>query len=416
MHRTNFRSHKHAFLILLLVITSLMIGELSLPAFAMEVNDGTLGSHHYTIYYLDSNNLQFRTTRPDKNDHNLLLCIPAAFTDAYNGIDGLAITDGKVIASNIDNQVGGAAVILNGDFDIVPTDGGKLLAGKFIEALRASGGSLFQQFQLVRDGAPESFRDKSLFQRRAMVTFREGRKAVIESKEPLTLNQFAHDLANQDVLNALYTDMGDWDEGWYRHDDGKLQVIGHVKSATDKQTNWVVFAKSPDNKPRRDDIVANWLQHHWAPASSGPAAAVQSPAFWTTSILYGEFPLPRLSSGTDMVRLFRGRYTKADVDVTVEDLAVGTVDGMPAAVAYTSWSTGGSGQWEVLTLYRIQKGRITPVGQHDLEDRAQVNSVHIANGSVVLDWIKHGPQDAAINPTIHEVIHLHSKDFHPIEH
>jgi hypothetical protein len=63
---------------------------------------------------------------------------------------------------------------------------------------------------------------------------------VIESYEHITLTDYTKDLLELGVTDALYTDMGSWDEGWYRNGND-IETIGRIRSQTDKQCNWVVF-------------------------------------------------------------------------------------------------------------------------------------------------------------------------------
>ena len=69
-----------------------------------------------------------------------------------------------------------------------------------------------------------------------------GDLAVIESKSPIMLQEFADDLVKMKVQNAIYTDMGSYDEGWARNpENGAIKVIGHNLSETPKQSNWALF-------------------------------------------------------------------------------------------------------------------------------------------------------------------------------
>jgi hypothetical protein len=385
------------------------LGASAISDVAVNVN-----GHHFRLFVPDDATVQFVTERPRKDDKKIKLCVPAAFTDAYQHIDGLAIAGGKTVSSAVDKQFGGACVFIDGDSEIFPTNGGTLLTDAVIKSIEAKHGSLFQQFQLVNDGVPSTFRDKSLFQRRAWVAYRDGVHALLESREALTLTQFAKDLADLDVLNAIYTDMGDWDEGWYRDDDNHIQVLGTSRKATDKQTSWLVFTEPVAHAGSSDSPARAWLQQHWTPSAVQPTDPPI--AEWNRAILYSQFPLPRLSSGYRIVPMFRGRYESKDktIRASIRNLSYGLIDGRPGAVTFTGWSTGGSGYWEVLTLYRIKAGRIQPVGQHQLEDRAVLNKLAVQNNAVVLDWNKHGPYDPATDATVHEVIRLHSKDFAPI--
>jgi len=119
-----------------------------------------------------------------------------------------------------------------------------LFSQSFVGAVEKNKSSLFQQFQIVVSGKAAKFKDKKLYQMRALVQFKDGRSGVIESKGDLSFKDFNLDLVGLGVENALYTDMGAWDEGWYRNQEskeGKIVTIGNDRSKTDKQTNWLVF-------------------------------------------------------------------------------------------------------------------------------------------------------------------------------
>jgi hypothetical protein len=180
--------------------------------------------------------------RPDKNDKNILICIPAAYTDLQTYfVDGLYIDNGKVYNKDkVNHSLGGAIKIINGNCEIFPTQKGKLLNDSLINFITSKKGSLFQQIQMVEKGVGAKYKDTKLFQRRAIVKLKGNKTAIIESYEHITLTAFTKDLLELGAVDALYTDMGAWAEGWYRQDN-KLITIGRMKSQTDKQCNWVVF-------------------------------------------------------------------------------------------------------------------------------------------------------------------------------
>jgi hypothetical protein len=199
--------------------------------------------HLYTIFRKNNSKISFEITRPDKDDKNIYLCIPAAFTDLQTyGVDGACLSKGKLNNSKINNTIGGALKIVNGQCSIIDTQKGKLLTDSMLSAIAAKGGSLFQQIKIISNGKPATFKDTQLFQRRAIVQMKDKSWSVIESLQAITLADFSADLAEMGVSDALYTDMGSWDEGWYRNpSSGKTTTIGQIRSETSKQTNWIIF-------------------------------------------------------------------------------------------------------------------------------------------------------------------------------
>lgn len=186
------------------------------------------------------------TTRPLKSDSTVLFVCAAAFTRLDNGrIDGLFIRNGEVVVRGVNHTLGGGIILHPSDSNragsIFGTDMGKQLDSSFIDSLVNMRASFFQQIQMVRDGQALVFRkDKSRFQRRA-ICFIKGRPVVVETLFPCTLQKFADVLKSGGIQNALYVDMGSWDEGWYRDHFFKMHTIGLMRNQTAKQSNWFVF-------------------------------------------------------------------------------------------------------------------------------------------------------------------------------
>lgn len=220
-----------------------------------EIKDDTLRSStsanskllsSYRIIDALNANGEITNERPSKKDTTIRLCIACAFTRLDNGgIDGLYILNGKIINSTVNKHLGGGLLIDHGKLSIIKTYDAKLLTEEWIDSVAARGASFLQQIQLVRDSVKLDFhRDVKFFQRRAIALFSTGRTAVIESNYPIQLEMFAEDLIKMGVVNALYTDMGDWDEGWYRRPGTtEITTIGTLLSSTEKQSNWFIFSR-----------------------------------------------------------------------------------------------------------------------------------------------------------------------------
>ncbi|MCE3278790.1 MAG: hypothetical protein K0S44_981 [Bacteroidetes bacterium] len=202
----------------------------------------TTSGNNYTIIYQGTLKMDVSLIRPDKKDKSILLCIPAAYTDLTTlKVDGLFIDKGTVYNRNkVNTSLGGAIKIVNGAFEIFPSNKGKLLNDSLINLLINKKGSLFQQIQMIEKGKPARYKDVKEFQRRAIVKLKGNKTAVIESYEHITLSAFTKDLLELGAYDALYTDMGSWDEGWYKQNN-EVITIGRIRSQTDKQCNWVVL-------------------------------------------------------------------------------------------------------------------------------------------------------------------------------
>jgi hypothetical protein len=201
----------------------------------------------YTVYFLRGNKIELRDQRPSKKDTSVLLCIPAAFTQLDDGsIDGLFIINGKITdRKKVNHHLGGGLLIVNNKLRIIKTDDGKLLTETWKDSIIALNGSFLQQIQMVRNSkALEFHKDQKLFQRRAIVMYPDSSVAMVESKDRITLQEFADDLVKMKVVDAIYTDMGSYDEGWVRDPaNAKISVIGQNRMETARQSNWLVFAK-----------------------------------------------------------------------------------------------------------------------------------------------------------------------------
>lgn len=204
----------------------------------------TKSGYNYTIFHKNNLKIDVSLTRPNKTDKNIFLCFAGAFTDLKSlSVQGLYIDNGKIFnKKNINHSLGGAIKIINGECEIFPTNKGKLLNDSLIDIIVSKKGSLFQQIQMVEKGSGANYKDIKSFQRRAIVKLKGNKTAMIESYENITLATFTTDLLELGAIDALYTDMGAWDEGWYKNPtDNKIVTIGRMKTQTDKQCNWVVF-------------------------------------------------------------------------------------------------------------------------------------------------------------------------------
>ncbi|MFN8712770.1 MAG: hypothetical protein ACK5Z2_07945 [Bacteroidota bacterium] len=224
----------------------------NLPGNKSGINADTLvaNSIRLYVYPLPENGFPALTQiRPLKTDTTILLCAAAAFTRLDNGnVDGLFAVNG-VLNGTVSKRLGGGCIISDQQpfVKMFATRDATLLTKGWVDsAIVSKKVSFFQQLQLVRDSLPLRYgKDISLFQRRALVTFTNSSRkpAVIESAAEITLQQFADALSQLAVKDAIYLDMGGWDEGWIRTTDGKRKTIGLIRSQTARQCNWLVFKK-----------------------------------------------------------------------------------------------------------------------------------------------------------------------------
>lgn len=232
---------------LLLLVLALVSASATLPACATQ-NSISIRSikapsgTHYLCISQNSSTIHWTTIRPKKEDKRVVLCIPAAFTGPYGGVVGIYALTGQLFNdNNPDKTIGGMVVVQGGKCKVIAAPAGKI-DGELLRSIKSQKADCFQQFQVVANGKGERFRDSSRFQRRGIAILKDGTAAVLESTEPITLTQFGEDAEGMGVEQLAYTDMGPWDEGWYRNPaNGKLVTIGQDRSLTYRQSNWLYF-------------------------------------------------------------------------------------------------------------------------------------------------------------------------------
>jgi hypothetical protein len=205
-----------------------------------------IGKSKTTYTFIKKNNCQisFEDKHPDKTDKSILACIPAAFTELTNyKVDGIYAVNGRIENKKVINHtLGGVFYIENGICKVFQSGKGKLFNDSLLKLVTKNKASFFQQIQCIQNGKAASFKDQKLFQRRGIAILKDHSLAIIESYENITLKVFAEDLAQLGVLQLIYTDMGAWDEGWYKEPTTqKIVTIGRDLSQTSKQSNWIIF-------------------------------------------------------------------------------------------------------------------------------------------------------------------------------
>lgn len=154
----------------------------------------------------------FTDKMPSADDGNVMLCVPAAYSED-TGIVGHYST-GK---------------------------GRRGISDYRYTTIHLDDATHFQQASLVKRHRPKTFSDKKLRYRRALC--QKGGKYYIEhSRWPLTLDEFTRQLKDYD--NAWNLDMGTYSYGWYRDENGKIHHLGlSTYWNKNKQTNWIVVVR-----------------------------------------------------------------------------------------------------------------------------------------------------------------------------
>jgi hypothetical protein len=197
----------------------------------------------YSLFYPQNLAVRVVTSRPNVGSSQYRLSVAAAYTDLQtNQPLDLLVCGGRVLQPKA--KVGfldGSLTILGNTLTISQLAKGQSPSSTQLEQVRAGKGTLLLQELLVFRGKNQKAAGGSVFQRRALVEFASHRFAVVESASNyLTMKKFADDLLELGAKNALYLDMGDWDEGWYKS-QGRVAVLGNRRTETARQSNWLVF-------------------------------------------------------------------------------------------------------------------------------------------------------------------------------
>jgi hypothetical protein len=230
----------YRFILSLFVVNSVFAQTISL-----ETKSGKSNTR-YTFIKKNKCSVAFTDKRPDKNDPTVVACIAAAFTNLQNlHVDGIFAVNGKILNQGVINKtLGGVFYIENNTCRIFQSGKGKLFNDSLLSLAKKNKASFFQQIQCIQNGKAASFSDKKIFQRRGIAILKDNSIAIIESREAITLKVFSDDLVLLGVKQLIYTDMGSWDEGYYKDPaTGKTIVIGYDLSQTAKQSNWIIFKK-----------------------------------------------------------------------------------------------------------------------------------------------------------------------------
>jgi len=200
---------------------------------------------NFRFIHLGNSELNFKTTKPEKDSSSVLLSVAAAFTDLTDfKIDGIYLTGGNAFQKARTNKtLGGGFLKTKEGITLIDTKKGTLFTDSVLAKYQEQNADLFQQILIIKNGIPETFKAKRNFQRRAIVTTKDDKIYIVENENAVTLAQFCADLVELDstVNNALYLDMGSWDEGWYRYSKDSIVTIGQNKSSTIHQSNWLTF-------------------------------------------------------------------------------------------------------------------------------------------------------------------------------
>ena len=214
----------------------------------------TAKGEQYTVFYPEKLAIEVVTSRPNPASDDCFLSVAAAYTDlnTYQPLD-LLVSQGRLRQANATvGFLDGVLTVVGDTIAIGQLPKGQSPSGAQLAAVQRRHGTLLMQELVVFKGQNQRPAGGTVFQRRALVEFANHRFAVVEStSDYLDMQHFGDDLVELGAQNALYLDMGDWDEGWYK-DGGSVVKLGNRRTRTNRQSNWLVFAHThtPTAQPR----------------------------------------------------------------------------------------------------------------------------------------------------------------------
>jgi len=99
----------------------------------------------------------------------------------------------------------------------------------------------FEQFMIIKDGAPATFTFSRYRCFRVLTTI-NGRLCIIDNKKQMFLEDFRSALIDLGIKDAMYMDMGSgWNYSWIRNTSGKIRNMFNIPVPYSQ--NWIVFRK-----------------------------------------------------------------------------------------------------------------------------------------------------------------------------
>ena len=177
--------------------------------------------------------------RPSEADAGVLLCVAGTYTSPTDQVEGVVLLEGKAI--QVTPQAWQGLLVIEQGAARVERASDDAFSSARLANYEKRGVSLVQGHLLVDAGRATALKTSPALHRRAIVTGLAQPSFVVESLEPVELATFAEDLAALGAEAALNLDMGAWSEGWYRDEHGALVRLGHDRSSTARQSNWLIL-------------------------------------------------------------------------------------------------------------------------------------------------------------------------------
>lgn len=211
---------------------------------AVESADGTYiyETDNFYIFFPNFSSIELAfDNRPSKKDEDIIFCAGALFHQersldfSHMNLVGDHTYNGEYF-EGYDHDELSAFTYCDGEAKFSFDD-----ADNEIRKACDKNGVGFQQFMIIRDGQPATFRFSRYRCFRTMTVI-NGRLCIIDNKKQMFLEDFRSEVIKLGVKDAIYMDMGSgWNYSWIRNTEGKIRNMFNIPVPYSQ--NWIVFRK-----------------------------------------------------------------------------------------------------------------------------------------------------------------------------
>jgi len=198
------------------------------------VGSAKVGSHEYRLYSSSATDIFWTSERPAEH---CAFAVPGTFTAPDGRIDGCHVIGGSIGRRECNGWDGLAIFGKYQPLYIFNQRRAEMSLPRDLDRFSKREIDVFEAFLLVSENMPQKFSAPTKATRRALTED----SFVIESLDDLTLQEFADDLFEMEVHDAINLDMGPPGLGWYRDAQNKKIMIGTRAGRTLGITNWLTF-------------------------------------------------------------------------------------------------------------------------------------------------------------------------------
>lgn len=211
---------------------------------AVEACDGTYvyETDNFYIFFPNYNSIELVfDDRPSKNESDIIFCAGALFhqerTLDFSHMNLVGDhTNGGEYYDGYEHEDMSAFTYADGEITFSFDN-----ADEEIRKACDKNGVGFEQFMIIKDGKPATFRF-TRYRCFRTLTMINGRLCIIDNKKQMFLEDFRSEVIKLGVKDAMYMDMGSgWNYSWIRTTSGKIRNMFNIPVPYSQ--NWIVFRR-----------------------------------------------------------------------------------------------------------------------------------------------------------------------------